>query len=127
MTSGNICYYKSGDPCTTSGTSYSSTDLDSGYEYSSIVGDSASWRFDDDTDTCQTASDPCTTSGSGFTGSAGNCLAAGSTTAGGAGTSDNRCYYDGEQGDSSRSNDCDTGGCDVTSGTLGISCDAVHP
>jgi hypothetical protein len=49
--------------------------------------------------------------------------AAGEVTVEGAGSSDDLCYYDAENTDADRSNDCDEGGCDISSGAFGITCD----
>ncbi|MBT7402458.1 LamG domain-containing protein, partial [Candidatus Woesearchaeota archaeon] len=49
--------------------------------------------------------------------------AAGDVSAEGAGSSDDLCYYDVENSDADRSNDCDEGGCDITSASFGTSCD----
>ncbi|MBN2101520.1 MAG: hypothetical protein JW716_01465 [Candidatus Aenigmarchaeota archaeon] len=103
VSSTNTCYYASSDPCTGSGPSNSTEDIDNGYEYSSITDGSSSWRLDDGTNTCQTSSDPCTTTGTGFSGSAGNCLDPGTVSVG-------SCYYD-NGGSVNRANDCTTSGC----------------
>ena len=79
-----------------------SVNLSLNYEHYSITDDTASYRLDTDTNTCQIAvSDPCNTTGSGFTTNSTECYTAGTLV----GTT---CYYD---DDTDRSNDCTNDGC----------------
>lgn len=97
-------------------------------DYKSQTGDN-DYCLDSDVNWCYNQSgDSCNTS-SGWGGSDTvdftriQCNQSGLVSEGGAGSSDNRCYYDPVNEDSNRNNDCSATGCAVTYGEYGIDCD----
>jgi hypothetical protein len=134
-TSGNTCYLcDSSCAEQTDTTIYGATGwdvcTDDGASYYSQTG-SNDYCFDaDDTGYCYNQTDASCNGANGWGDESAadfdrqDCSnAAGDVSAEGAGSSDDLCYYDAENSDADRSNDCDEGGCDITSVSFGTSCD----